>query len=318
VKVIRPVLSEGPAARAGLTRQEIARATERTFDGYTVGLYREGDKLIPIKARAPDLERSDVQNLYQIQVWSMPAGRTIPIQQVVSEFETTFEDAIIGRRNRLPTIIPQCNQVSGNASVVFSRLRPQIEGLLPAMEAAGEIPPGYAMEWGGEYENSNNGQKGLAATFPLMILLMVLIVIVQFNSLRLPAIIWLTVPLAVIGVAGGLLVAGQPFGFMALLGALSLIGMLVKNSIVLVDEINTQDKEGKALFDAIQDASASRLRPVAMAALTTVLGMIPLLPDAFFVSMAVTIMAGLAFATVLTLIVVPTLYGVFFRVKVPK
>ena len=108
------------------------------------------------------------------------------------------------------------------------------------------------------------------------------------------------------------------FASMALLGALSLVGMLVKNSIVLVDEIRNQDLEGKELYHAIQDASASRLRPVSMAALTTVLGMIPLLPDAFFVSMAVTIMAGLAFATVLTLIVVPTLYGVFFRVKVPK
>ncbi|MHC5010207.1 MAG: efflux RND transporter permease subunit [Planctomycetota bacterium] len=179
------------------------------------------------------------------------------------------------------------------------------------------MPPAYSMEWGGEYENSANAQAGLAKTFPLMILLMILIVVIQFNSIKLPTIIWLTVPLALIGVVAGLLLTGQPFGFMALLGALSLIGMLVKNSIVLVDEINAQSLGGKEIYAAIVDAAVSRLRPVSMAALTTVLGMIPLLPDAFFVSMAVTIMAGLSFATVLTLVIVPVLYATFFRARVP-
>jgi len=146
---------------------------------------------------------------------------------------------------------------------------------------------------------------------------MVFIVICLFNSLKQPAIIFLTVPLALIGVSFGLLVTGQPFGFMALLGFLSLVGMLIKNAIVLIDEINLQVSTGKGPFDALVDSGLSRLRPVSMAALTTVLGMIPLVPDAFFASMAVTIMFGLTFATVLTLVVIPVLYACFYRVPNP-
>jgi multidrug efflux pump subunit AcrB len=307
VKTIRPILNEGPAARVGLTRADVSNAMQRAFGGVPVGLYREGDKLIPITSRAPDVERSNVDNLYDLQVWSPAARATIPIGQLVTGFETVWEDAIIATRDRQSTITAQCNQVSGNASVVFERVKPQIEALA--------LPPGYKMEWGGEYENSLFAKEGLAKTFPLMILLMVLIVVIQFNSIRLPVLIWLTVPLAIVGVTLGLLIPSVPFGFMALLGALSLIGMQVKNSIVLVDEINQQIRAGKPRYDALIEASLSRLRPVSMAALTTVLGMIPLLPDAFFVSLAVTIMGGLAFATILTMVVVPTLYAVFFRIR---
>jgi len=144
---------------------------------------------------------------------------------------------------------------------------------------------------------------------------MVLVVIILFNSVKKPLIIFLTVPLAIIGVTVGLLIMKQPFGFMALLGFLSLTGMLIKNSIVLIDEINMQIASGKDPFNAIVDSGVSRVRPVSMAAMTTVLGMIPLLTDAFFVAMAVTVMFGLAFATVLTLLFVPVLFTVFFRIK---
>jgi multidrug efflux pump subunit AcrB len=144
---------------------------------------------------------------------------------------------------------------------------------------------------------------------------MVVTTIALFNSLRQPLVIWLNVPLAVIGVTGGLLLTGNPFGFMAMLGFLSLMGMLIKNAIVLVDEINVQEAAGKNLIDAIVDATASRLRPVSMAASTTALGMIPLLLDAFFVSMAVTIIAGLVVATVLTMLVLPVFYSVVFGAK---
>jgi multidrug efflux pump subunit AcrB len=143
---------------------------------------------------------------------------------------------------------------------------------------------------------------------------MVLIVIILFNSLKQPAVIWLTVPLAMIGVTAGLLTTGSTFGFMAILGLLSLIGMLIKNAIVLVDETDILQRDGQAPLDAVIGAGVSRLRPVSMAAATTVLGMIPLLPDVFFSSMAVTVMAGLAFATVLTLLVVPVLYVTIFRI----
>ncbi len=174
---------------------------------------------------------------------------------------------------------------------------------------------GYTMEWGGEYENSRDAQAALAGQLPMTGIFMVLICIILFNSLKKPLIIFLTVPLALIGVTVGLLVCGQPFGFMALLGLLSLVGMMIKNAIVLIDEIGLQLEAGKAPLDAIVDSGVSRLRPVSMAALTTVLGMIPLVVDAFFASMAVTVMFGLTFATVLTLVVVPVLYAIVFNVK---
>jgi multidrug efflux pump subunit AcrB len=190
---------------------------------------------------------------------------------------------------------------------MFKRIRPAVEAL--------ELPPGYELEWGGEYEDSGNAQRGLVASLPFFLLAMILITIMLFNSLKQPLIIWLTVPLSLIGVTAGLLSTGQPFGFMALLGFLSLIGMLIKNAIVLIDEINLQWDEGKELIDAIVDSGLSRLRPVLMAASTTALGLIPLLFDAFFVSMAVTIIFGLGFATLLTMVVVPVLYATFYKPK---
>lgn len=175
--------------------------------------------------------------------------------------------------------------------------------------------PGYYMAWGGEAEDSAKANSRLAGTIPIFFGLMVLIVLFLFNSIKKTLIIWLTVPLAIIGVTAGLLLSKQPFGFMALLGLMSLAGMLIKNAIVLIDEIDTQLAGGKPGFQAIVDSGVSRLIPVSMAASTTILGMLPLLQDAFFIAMAVTIMFGLGFATVLTLIVVPVLYAIFFRVK---
>jgi multidrug efflux pump subunit AcrB len=174
--------------------------------------------------------------------------------------------------------------------------------------------PGYSLGWGGEVEDSSRAQAALAGSIPIFFGLMVLIVIFLFNSIKKTLIIWLTVPLAIIGVTVGLLLFNQPFGFMALLGVMSLAGMLIKNAIVLLDEIGSQLETGKAPFSAIVDSGASRLIPVSMAAATTILGMIPLLKDAFFISMAVTIMFGLLVATVLTLIVVPVLYSIVFRI----
>jgi len=177
--------------------------------------------------------------------------------------------------------------------------------------------PGYNLAWGGEVEDSAKAGASLAASVPIFFGLMVLIVLWLFNSIRKTLAIWLTVPLSIIGVTVGLLVFRQPFGFMSLLGLMSLAGMLIKNAIVLVDQIDTELATGKPGFEAIVDSGVSRLMPVSMAALTTILGMVPLLQDAFFVAMAVTIMFGLLFATVLTLIVVPVLYAIFFRIKNP-
>jgi multidrug efflux pump subunit AcrB len=307
VKVLRPQFAEAQARLVGISRYDVSHTLEAAFTGTQVGIYRENNKLLPIISRPPEEERMDVGNIEDIQIWSSGAKQSIPLRQVVSGFTTEWQDAIIHRYNRKRTITPQCDPKVGNASVVFERIRPKIEAI--------ELPLGYELEWGGEYEDSRDAQTALAAGLPISFLLMVLIVIFLFNALRQPLIIWLCVPLAIIGVAPGLLLTGESFGFMALLGFLSLSGMLIKNAVVLIDQIDLEIKEGKPEYDAILDSSVSRLRPVTMAAITTVLGMVPLFFDAFFKGMAVTIMFGLTFATVLTLIVVPVLYAIFFRVK---
>jgi multidrug efflux pump subunit AcrB len=307
VPLLRPVISETAARNAGLTRQQIALTLQAVTEGITVGQYREGDELIPVVFRSPESERDDVRELENVQIYSPIARGFIPIRQVVTEIETVSENQIIRRRNRLPTLTVRCDPKSGPASLVLEKLKPKIDAI--------SIPEGYSLEWGGEYENSAEAQQGLAANLPKIFLLMVLVVIILFNSIKKPLLIFLTVPLAIIGVTCGLLLMKQPFGFMALLGFLSLTGMLIKNSIVLIDEINMQIASGKNPFTAVVDSGVSRMRPVSMAAMTTVLGMIPLLTDAFFVAMAVTVMFGLAFATVLTLIVVPVLYTILFRIK---
>ncbi len=310
VPLLRPIISDAAARNAGLTRKEIAKALQSATAGTTVGYYREKDELIPVVYRAPADERSNVQKLSDIQIYSPISQGFIPIRQVVTDFKIVSENQIIRRRDRLPTITVRCDPKSGPATVVFEKLRPKIEAI--------PLPEGYSMEWGGEYENSTRAQSGLAAMLPTICLFMVLIVIMLFNSLKKPLVIFATVPLAIIGVTLGLLVMDQPFGFMALLGFLSLTGMLIKNSVVLIDEINNQLNSGVAPFDAVINSGVTRIRPVVMAAATTVLGMIPLLTDAFFVAMAVTIMFGLTFATILTLIVVPVLYATFFGIKEEK
>jgi multidrug efflux pump subunit AcrB len=307
VKMVRPIVAEEQANLNGITRPDIARALLEGFQGERVGVYREGDLLLPIILRAEAENRSRIESVNNLQIWSPAAGAMIPLRQVVSSFETVYEDEIIMRRNRKPTIIVFADPIAGPASLLFARVRPQIEAI--------DLPEGYELEWGGEYEDSGNAQAGLAASIPMFVLVMILITVMLFNSLRQPLIIWLVVPLAVIGVTVGLLSTSQPFGFMSLLGFLSLMGMLIKNAIVLIDEINLQSGEDKDLMSAIVDSGVSRLRPVAMAASTTALGMIPLLFDAFFVAMAITIIAGLMFATLLTMIVVPVLYATFYKAE---
>ncbi|MBW2313575.1 MAG: efflux RND transporter permease subunit [Deltaproteobacteria bacterium] len=305
VKVLRPVLSPEPANLAAIQREQVAATVLQAFQGATVGVYRERDLLLPIILRAKERQRTNVESIRNLQIWSPLAKAYIPLRQVVSEFETAFEDEIVIRRDRKRTLTLYGDPVHGPATALFARVRPEIEAL--------ELPPGYALEWGGEYEDSANAQGPLFAAIPGFVALMILVTIGLFNSLKQPAIIWLTVPLALIGVTLGLLSTGQPFGFMALLGFLSLSGMLVKNAIVLIDEINLQRTTSPDLLTAITNSGTSRLRPVAMAASTTALGMIPLLSDAFFVSMAVTIIGGLLIATVLTMIFVPVLYAIFYR-----
>jgi multidrug efflux pump subunit AcrB len=263
--------------------------------------------MLPIKLRPPAEERGDVANIQDIRVWSPALQASVPISQVVNSFETKFENTIIRGRNRIQTIIAACNPTEELTTPLFNRLRPQIESI--------ELPPGYELSWGGEYEDSANAQGGLAKVLPIGFLLMILTSILLFGKIRQPLIIWLTVPLAIVGITAGLLGFDGAFDFMSLLGALSLIGLLIKNAIVLIDEIDQQIDSGKEHLAAILDSTVSRMRPVAMASITTILGLIPLLQDVFFVNMSITIMAGLGFATLLTLFFVPVLYSLFFRVS---
>ena len=270
-------------------------------------MYRERDEVIPIYFRQPAPLRDDVANLKTIPIWSPVAQQYIPLANVVTGLETTWSDRVVERRNRKRTLTVVTDPTNDSAPSLWGRLAPQIENL--------PFPPGYYVEWGGEYESSTDAQTALFAPIPMFVGIMIVIVIGLFNAIRQPLVIWLTVPLALIGVTAGLLLLKQPFGFMALLGFLSLSGMLIKNAIVLVDEIDLQKRLGSGTYKAILDSGVSRLRPVAMAAATTILGMIPLFGDAFFIAMAVTIVFGLLVATVLTMIVVPTFYAIFFKAK---
>jgi multidrug efflux pump subunit AcrB len=265
----------------------------------------------------------------------------IPMGQVVTGFATVFEDPYIWRRHRAKTVTVFADPKTGLASELLKDVKVEIEKALnvdlarvtgenPSEHTFSTIPikeenllplrgmQGYSMAWGGQAEDSAKAQANLSKNFPPILGLMIFIVILLFGSIRKTLAIWLTVPTAIIGVTIGLLIFRQPFGFMSLLGVLSLSGMLIKNAIVLIDEIGLQSSEGKVPFKAVVDSSVSRLIPVLMASATTMLGMIPLFTDAFFVGMAVAIVFGLGFGTILILIVVPVIYAVLFRIPYPS
>jgi multidrug efflux pump subunit AcrB len=308
VSVIRPMYSETRGRRLGISREDVATALQTNFSGYNVGVYREGDELIPIIARAPARERSDAENMGEIRVVSQVSGRSVPLSETVDGFETAWRNSQLLRVDRIWTIKAQSDPLPDElASALLQRLRPEIEAL--------ELPDGYRLEWDGEYGDSKEANGNLASTLPLGFLAMVLVVVVLFNALRQPLIIWLVVPLALIGVVLGLVLTQTPLEFMAILGLLSLSGLLIKNAIVLVDQMDKEIGEGKPRYEAVIDSAASHVRPVTMGALTTVLGVMPLFFDPFFKSMTVVLVFGLTFATLLTLIIVPALYAIFFGIR---
>ncbi|MEM6609381.1 MAG: efflux RND transporter permease subunit [Pseudomonadota bacterium] len=301
--VLSPNYATDRAQAAGITRDNIASTLLFATDGITSGAFREDERQLPIVLRVdPELNLP----LGDQVVYSDTAESYVPIGQVIDGFDYVVQDTLVQRLNRVLTITVQADVIpSRTAASVHSEIREAIESM--------ELPPGYQLEWGGEFENSADANESLAGQLPVSILIMILISILLFNALRQPLIIWLLVPMSLNGVTVALLGTGLPFTFTALLGLLSLSGMLIKNGIVLVEEIDIVRREGKQLEEAIVYASITRLRPIALAAATTILGMIPLLSDAFFISMAVTIMGGLAFASVLTLIAAPVLYRLMFR-----
>ncbi len=312
-KQLVPQFNESKARRLGISKEDLSSTLQLAFGGNTIGVFRDGTQMLPIVTRLTEAERVDYASLQNISIWSPMLQTYVPVEQVIDNVTLEWQEPIIQRRDRKRTLtVLADHDVLGDetAASLFARVKPQVESL--------PLPAGYTIEWGGEYESSKDAQEAMFKSLPMGYLLMFIITMLLFNSFKKPLVIWLTVPLSIIGVAFGLLVSNMPFSFTALLGLLSLSGMILKNGIVLMDQINLELDSGKDPYLALVDSAVSRVRPVSMAALTTILGMIPLVFDAFFGSMAITIMAGLGFATVLTLIVVPVLFAIFFKVKPAK
>ena len=308
VQVVRPIVDIENARRLGLTQGEISNAIYSHLTGTNLGVYRERDELRNVIMRPVEDARNDINQLRDVQVYSAAIGGYIPISQVVDRFDIVFEAGNLRRIDRALAITAQSDNAPGVLSGdLFAAVKGPIEDIA--------LPPGYNMEWEGEYGSSQEANAGLASTMPIGFGAMFIVVLFLFNAWRQTIIIWLAVPLALIGVIYGLAGTQTPLEFMAILGILSLTGMLIKNAIVLIDETDTQISDGKARMSAVVDSAVSRVRPVSLGVLTTVLGVVPLLWDPFFKSLAVVIICGLSFATVLTLIVVPALYAIFFRVK---
>ena len=306
VPVWQPVYSQQRARDAGVERRDVALAILGATDGTIVSTLREGDEQIPIRMRTLQPDGARVPSPESTPVWGTGPG-TVPLGQVVDDSGISWEDPIVRRYDRRRAITVKCDTNGVTPDTLLARVRPKIEAIA--------LPAGYNLGWAGDYELAQEGNAGVQKFMPLALLLMFFILVVMFNGFRQPVIIVLVVPLALTGMVVGLLVTGHSFGFLALLGAYSLVGMLIKNAVVLIDEIEFTIKREKAPYDAVVESSVSRLRPVTMASATTIFGMTPLLTDAMFASMAVAIMFGLAFATVLTLVVVPVLYTLFFRIR---
>lgn len=274
-----------------------------------MGQFREKDDLIPIVLRDQKSEREQAAtNIDMLQVLSPFSIDAVPLAQVSKSVEVAWEDPVIWRWDRRRAITVQASPKIG---VTTPTLRDSVLAEFNAIK----LPPGYKLEWDGEYDTSKESQDGLKPGMVPALIIMVFIIIVLFNAYRPALIIFMVIPFALIGITFGLLITGTPFGFMAVLGAMSLAGMMIKNAIVLLDQVTLNRKEGMPAYKAVVEASVARLNPVINAAATTVFGMAPLLQDDFWVSMAVTIMFGLAFGTVLTMVVVPVLYAMFYKVQ---
>jgi multidrug efflux pump subunit AcrB len=242
-----------------------------------------------------------MQRVLDRTVWSQGLNTYIPMRQVVDSFDLTGEETLIYRRDRVPMLTARSNHPLGtNFDAEFAKVRPLVEDL--------QLPIGYHLTWGGEYEGSQEARETLSQRIPITFGIMFFVTVLLFGKLKQPIIIWLTVPMTVCGVVISLLVTDLSFTFPSFLGFLSLSGMLIKNCVVLVDEIDKRVAEQGLTQAAIISASVSRLRPVVLAAGTTIVGMTPLLSDAFFLEMAVCIMGGLAFSTILIMFAIPLLY----------
>ncbi|CAH0527649.1 Cobalt-zinc-cadmium resistance protein CzcA [Allocatenococcus thiocycli] len=309
-KELVPAFNESKARRLGISKEDLSGTLQMAFGGRALGYLRDGTHTLPILTRLPEEERVDFESLQNVNIWSPSLQTYIPVDQIIDGVKLDWNEPLIQRRDRKRTLTVLADHdvlSEDTAASLFARVQPKVMAL--------HLPDGYEITWGGEYESSKDAQDALFGSLPMGYLLMFIITILLFNSVKKPLVIWFTVPLSIIGVSFGLLATNMPFSFTAFLGLLSLSGMILKNGIVLLDQINLELASGKDPYLAIVDSAISRVRPVSMAAVTTILGMIPLVFDAFFGSMAITIMAGLGFATVLTLIVVPVMFAILFRIN---
>jgi multidrug efflux pump subunit AcrB len=311
---VKKVVTEYDQARARwsvVSRADLARSTKVAFDGILVGLFREGTDLLPIIMRFVEKERRDFPGAMDVTpVRPSLMVTTVPLGQVTADIRVESEDPIVVRWNRRRAVTVQAAPDNVTFPTLMNSVAKDFESI--------DLPPSYRLEWRGEAFTTKDAVESLIPGMVPSLVIILFIIILLFNAVRPIIIIGAAIPLGLIGITGGLLATGIPFGFMALLGAMSLVGMMIKNSIVLLDEINIEKATGKIPYDAIIQAAISRLKPVMLGAGTTVLGVAPLLQDVFWASMSVTIMAGLAFGTMVTMIIVPVLYATLFRIASPK
>ena len=307
-KVVRLVLDQERARALGVTTQQLSAFLSGSLSGLHVSTYREGNELIEVSMRGSDDERSRLDMLGSLAV-PTASGRSVPLAQVAT-LEYGFEDGIIWHRDRLPTITVRADIRDGlQPPTVTAQIEPTLDDI------RAQLPEGYLLQAGGTVEDSARGQASIAAGVPLFLLVVVTLLMLQLRSLSRTVLVLLTAPLGLIGVTLFLLVFRVPFGFVAMLGTIALAGMIMRNSVILVDQIEQDIKAGHDRWNAVVEATVRRFRPIVLTALAAILAMIPLSRSAFFGPMAVAIMGGLTVATVLTLLFLPALYAAWFRVK---
>ena len=299
--VLKPRLDLERMAEMGVTRQDVQQALLAVGDGAQLGVLVEDEEQRPIVLRAPETDRARPDNLLDAMVWSSGAQTYVPLRQVASQVDLVQSESVIHRRDRERVVGVRGEPPIGTYA---EPAREQIAGIIEGIE----LPPGYRLTWGGEYEGSSDANEAVLGTIAAPYLGMFVITILMFAAFRQAFVVWLVVPMSIIGVALGLLISGQPFTFVALLGLLSLTGLLLKNAIVLVEEIEQRIDAGDERRVAIVEGTVSRVQPILLLAATTIFGMVPLLTDLLFSSMAVAMMGGLGVSAILTLFVVPCLY----------
>ncbi|WP_455635949.1 efflux RND transporter permease subunit [Parabacteroides sp.] len=309
VPVWKPLYSQEKGLRLGITRQQVAYSLRSATNGVPLGEYREGDVFMPILLKDADKDSISLNDIKTLPVYSAK-GRSVKVEQVIDDFSLDYEFNVVRRYNRELCMLMQCEPKRGaNTMAAFSHLWKEIQEQV-------QVPEGYKLTYFGEQHEQDKGNKAIAANIPLMFGLIYVTLLFLFPKYyRKPVLIMAMLPLIFIGVVLGLLVFGKSLDFFAMLGLLGLIGMNIKNAIVLVDEIGLQLNAGLAPVNAVIEATKTRIVPVTMASGTTILGMLPLLGDAMFAGMAATIMGGLFVSTILTIFVLPVTYCVFFKIK---